>query len=200
MNLNETKKRYHYLDVLKLLAIAFVVLYHHGAKTLFPSFLSDIMSVLSVCAPMFFFVNGALLFNKELDLKKHTKKTLKLVFVILFWSVILTFLLMVVRGDYLSFYEFLDTVLYLKNGWIHYLWFFRALLIIYVLFPMFKLLFDNHRKYFYFIFSLLLVLSVGESFSSTLQVFFNEIFSHFSSKKLNCLYSRIRFINREDKL
>ena len=176
MNTSQNKIRYYYLDVLKVFAILFVVLYHHGATLLFPSFLSHIIPVLSVCAPMFFFVNGALLFNKDFDIKKHVKKSLKLFFIIIFWSFFIVLFLMIIRGEKLSLYQFFDNIIYHRMWWTHYFWFFRALLIIYIIFPLLKLLFDANKNYFYFITLFLLILSVGESFFSSISLFLNDIF------------------------
>ena len=84
---------------------------------------------------------------------------------------------MIIQNNYLSLYDFLDALLYLKQPWVHYLWFFRALIIIYLLFPLFKSLYDIHRNYFYFITIFLLVLSVGSSAFSSLAILIESIFS-----------------------
>ncbi len=73
------------IDFDEALAMFFVVLYHshyyttnfveYGASA-FPYYLLN--GLLSTCVPMFFLVNGYLLFRKELNLRKHIIKTVRL--------------------------------------------------------------------------------------------------------------------------
>lgn len=177
LSVQNQKVRYHYLDVLKIIGILFVVLYHCGVESVFVGILSYISPIFSVCVAVFFFVNGALLLNKEIDMKKHVKKIYKLLFLLLFWGIIILLSKMIIQNNYLSLYDFLDALLYLKQPWVHYLWFFRALIIIYLLFPLFKSLYGIHRNYFYFITIFLLVLSVGSSAFSSLAILIESIFS-----------------------
>ena len=81
MELKSNKKRYSYLDLLKCIAMYGVVFYH-GAIPWLPV-LTDtpmsyvnyfIMAILSMSVPVFFFVNGFLMFGKNFDMKRHIKK------------------------------------------------------------------------------------------------------------------------------
>lgn len=74
-------RQYKYLDLLKLIAVTFVCMYHFWRGTQqellgVAGFLQTYFySVLSTCVPLFFAVNGALLLNREgLDAGRHFRK------------------------------------------------------------------------------------------------------------------------------
>lgn len=78
-------ERFYSFDLLKFIAIVLVVCYHsfclgQGAvyDVCFPLF--------SLGVPLFFIVNGALLFNKALDTKKHYKKIVRIVLLTVIWT------------------------------------------------------------------------------------------------------------------
>ena len=66
-------KRYDNLDLLKVIAIVFVLIYHVYARSAnlnnvtgsFNCYNYFLKSILGTCVPVFFFVNGALLLNKR---------------------------------------------------------------------------------------------------------------------------------------
>lgn len=87
------KIRYKYLDLLKCIGIYMVCFYHFN--TLNFDFLQGniknyfyyfIKGIFSICVALFFMVNGALMLNKELNLKKHIKKILKLIILTYIWG------------------------------------------------------------------------------------------------------------------
>jgi surface polysaccharide O-acyltransferase-like enzyme len=166
--MNEIKKRYDYLDILKALAILFVIIYH------FHSFSIDFMensnvsiyinyyffAICSVCVPLFFFINGALLLNKnEIDIKKHTFNCLKIFGLVVIWSfisiAIITYLWTAPHSirDYfnklctddnlIAFYQ-------LKGCYNNHLWFLIALFGIYIFYPIIYVAFKNNKKVFIF--------------------------------------------------
>lgn len=93
------------IDFDEALAMFFVVLYHshyyttnfveYGASA-FPYYLLN--GLLSTCVPMFFLVNGYLLFRKELNLRKHIIKTVRLTVVTIIWSFIIPVVLCPITG------------------------------------------------------------------------------------------------------
>ncbi len=81
------------IDLAKFIAIICVLIYHGtlyeydflsgGSLILYAS-----RTVLSAGVPLFFLVNGFLLFGKSFDYMKHLIRTVKLLGAVLFWSVV----------------------------------------------------------------------------------------------------------------
>ncbi len=94
----EINNRKNYLDVLKVLAMFFVVFYHSFGELIILQNNSTISqniyylfcSFITICVPIFFMVNGAILLNKPLDIKKHYFKTFKTFILVYFWSFIIS--------------------------------------------------------------------------------------------------------------
>ncbi len=143
------KERYHALDLLKTLAILMVCAYHFPAVGNATTATLVINAIASICVPMFFFVNGALLFSKEYDTMAHMEKCAKILVQFFVWKFIT---LLVIAGIY--------QINLIQVGWIHivnvvfffgnitdinmaHLWFIPVLLSLYLLFPFFKALFDR---------------------------------------------------------
>ncbi len=156
-NLADRPTRLYFVDLLESIAI-FMVLSYHGTNYVY-DFLQDsnniifylryyFRTILSCCTPLFFFVNGFLLLNRQFDLKKHILKTFRLVILTGLWGVIDLFILMFIRNEFLSFKDFLIGVWTLKQGWINHLWYIQALVVIYILFPLIKTAYDKRRDVF----------------------------------------------------
>ena len=120
-----------------------------------------IRTILSCCVPIFFFVNGYLLLNRDFNLKKHINKIIRLVLLTIIWGVIELFLLMYIRNEFLSAKNFIKGLWNLKQGWINHLWFMQALIAIYLLFPLIKVAYDNRRDIFYFFLFVCAILTFG---------------------------------------
>ncbi|MCL1849818.1 MAG: acyltransferase family protein, partial [Bacteroidetes bacterium] len=95
--MNNSKNRFDYLDILKALAILFVIIYHFNSfhenflenNSISVYFNFYIKTIFSTCVPIFFFINGALLLNrKELDIKKHLFNCVKIFGLVVIWSMI----------------------------------------------------------------------------------------------------------------
>lgn len=151
----QSQARLPYIDLMESLAIYFVLIYH---STLYPyDFLSGsklyylaylFRTILPAGVPLFFFVNGYLLFRKPLDLKKHIRKTVRLTVLSLVWAVISLLVLQGITQEYLPVKEFFNALWTWKPGWINHLWYMGALVVIYVFFPLLKQVFDTNRKIF----------------------------------------------------
>lgn len=195
----EKKIRYDFFDLLKAIAIFFVIIYH------FNNFNSNILintsisaywnyffqAILSTCVPIFFFVNGALLLNKsELDIKKHIRKMISIVIVILIWSVITLVSLSYIRYGSLTFSVFgiARRIFDLRIGWINHFWFLEALIVIYIFLPLIFTSFKNNIKHFYFFFVCVLILTFGNKLISDTIVVVNCLFHLFSAKELYSNY------------
>lgn len=78
------KKRVVGYDIIKSMAMFFVVMLHYSFYTRFYSsgLAGTAVTVLCVvCVPLFFAVNGALLLPRKMDEAKHYRKTLNIVIV-----------------------------------------------------------------------------------------------------------------------
>lgn len=155
---NETtkKRRYDHIDLIEFLGILFVLLYH--LTTVKYNILEDssiltyihylIRPILSTCVPLFLFANGFLLINKEFNLKKHIKKTIRFILITVIWGIIVLAILMPLKGEWLTIKNFVSGLLEWKLGWINYLWYMGALCCIYFIFPLIKNAFDHNKKIF----------------------------------------------------
>ena len=150
------KKRIDYIDVLKFISIFCVVMTHGTTinydflenQNLYRYICYSFRPILSICVPLFFLVNGYLLFSKSLNLKKHIKKTIKLTILTVLWGVIMLIVLMPIKKEYLSIEKFIKYLWNFENGWVNTLWFMGALICIYSVFPLLKITFDNNKKCF----------------------------------------------------
>lgn len=181
------KERYNFIDLLEFIAIFFVVLYHSTIYAL--NFLQEssflyylryfLRALLSTCCPLFFVANGFLLFQKEFNLKKHLFKILKFLILMAIWGLITTLFLMLIRGESLSFNQILEYSFTLKQTWTNHLWFLRALICIYLIFPLLKIAFDKHNKIFIYFIIICFIFSFGSRFLNMLvSVFSNFIFNY----------------------
>ena len=142
------QKRIEYLDIVKVIAIFLVVFCHFVllAQTVPANLL---MSACWSGVPMFFLVNGALLFTRPLRLKKHISKTLAIYLVLVVWRLIYLFPVGAVSRVPLSGFGKNQIFLYLfafgnlDGIGIGHLWFIEALLAVYLLFPLFRICFSH---------------------------------------------------------
>ena len=135
------KERVEYLDILKTAAI-FLVVFCHFVLLSETVGANLCMSACWAAVPVFFMVNGALLFKRPLDPGKHVKKTVGVYLVLVAWKCV--YLLTIppltggnIRGNgiwailnYLFLFGELPEII---NG---HLWFIEALLAVYLVFPL----------------------------------------------------------------
>ena len=142
------QKRIEYLDIVKVIAIFLVVFCHFVllAQTV-PANL--FMSACWSGVPMFFLVNGALLFTRPLKLKKHISKTLAIYLILVVWRLIYLLSIGGILHVPLSGFGKGQIFLYLfafgnlDGIGTGHLWFIEALLAVYLLFPLFRICFDH---------------------------------------------------------
>ena len=194
---SKNKERYDFIDLLKAIAIFFVVVYHFNNIQI--DFINEkgnvfylnyfIKSILSICVPVFFFVNGALLLNKpELDIKKHIFKILNIIILIIIWGIISLIALSVIRHERLSFFDIIKGIFTLKEGWINHLWFLEALIVIYIFFPLIFSTFKNNLNYFYFFFTCVLLLTFGNKLLAHCATTISFLSQKFMSKNFSLNY------------
>ena len=151
------KNRIVHIDLLKTIAVFFVILFHSTLYTvdllaeegITAKVLYFIRTILSTGVPLFFFVNGYLLFNQPLDLRKHIRKAFRLIIIVGIWAVILMPIYMVLAHEPFSVRTMMLSILNMDIPWaMNIYWFVGALVCIYIFFPALKALFDTNRKAF----------------------------------------------------
>ncbi len=176
------KKRLIYLDFLKTLAIFAVITLHNS--TWHTNFMDagTVSSALQYGArlfcegvPVFVLINGFLIFDRPYDGKKHWKRTLNILVILLLWSVILEVALTLISGEALTFSgvltHLLETNINQKNTGV--LWFLQKLLVLYLLFPVLKHLYDTHEKLFNYLLLALTVSTYGVALMSMVSGIFD---------------------------
>lgn len=146
------KKRVVGYDIIKSMAMFFVVMLHYSFYTRFYSsgLAGTAVTVLCVvCVPLFFAVNGALLLPRKMDEAKHYRKTLNIVIVVTIWRLLAAALFVFVDGSHPVTLK--DLVLFLLGGGFGdyptgYFWFMNALIAVYLVLPVMKMAFDSERK------------------------------------------------------
>ena len=160
--MNKKIKRYNYIDLMKVVGIFFVIVYHsrlYNNDFMIENNIANYImyffkAIVSTCVPIFFFVNGYLLFKKEFDLKKHLKKMLKLVLLSFLWELILliSYLYITNQKIYISSSLILSYLSLDINYCLTIFWFIGALICIYLFFPLLKEVYDKNKKIFkYFV-------------------------------------------------
>ena len=146
---NRISERENAIDLMKVIAI-FLVIFYHGNNMTGSLMHSEILllSLSSTCVPLFFFVNGYLLFNKAFSLKTHMQKTLNMVILTVVWVIIMMLMAALISGEGFSLKDSLSAVLNWKQSYINHLWFLPALICIYLVFPLLKNTFDTDRRIF----------------------------------------------------
>lgn len=162
--------RDHSIDLLKIIAIYFVILIHNFyvsnnfiVNNTFESYTAFIIRLLIEGVLIFIFVNGYLLIDKELDLKKHLKKILRIFILIIIWAVIYSIILPIVFNDNVSIKSIITSVLETKIGHRYngILWFLQNLIMLYLIFPLIKLVHDKDKKIYNYFFILVAFFTVG---------------------------------------
>ena len=89
MSYEENKsKRFDYIDLIKAIAIFFVIMIHNYKASVdfvvspsLKTYISFIVRLMIEGVPLFVTVNGFLIINKRLDLRKHIKKIMKILLI-----------------------------------------------------------------------------------------------------------------------
>lgn len=178
------KKRIAYFDLLKTISIILVVYVHYPLiNKNWPSNLSMIIPIVAV--PIFFMVNGALLFSKEkIDLKKHYLMVLSLVIGIITWKILIWGVSILTRN--ITIRQFSVTQLmnfFFAQGKIkqiptEHFWFMYSLIRIYLIFPFFKVFVEKYPRCLKYILIFTLLFSFGIEL-------LNFLFSFYSGKMDN---------------
>ena len=145
-------------DLAETIAALFVVTYHiSSCDFLFfrypgigPAITTCFRSFLVVCVPFFLMINGYLLLRKPMDLKSHLLRTLRLVFLTVFWGIGPMLVQLRLEGRRLGLVAFFKEMFTFDfYGPVIHLWYLGALVCIYVLLPMLHIAFHKNRPIFY---------------------------------------------------
>lgn len=159
-------KRIPYIDLIKVIAIFMVITLHNG--TWYTDFITtgSLQNVIQYCArlfcegvPVFMLINGFLMFDKKFDAKKHARRTLNVVLILIIWSIILDVSLTLIRNEPLSVLGILTSVLEtnISNTHTGILWFLQKLVVVYIVFPVLKYLYDTQPKLFNYLLLVLII-------------------------------------------
>ena len=203
------KKRYYYIDFLRIFSM-FAVVFLHSASDLLRTeyntgvwhFSNVLTSLFSVSVPIFFMISGAMLLSDEKasSIKGLYKVRLKkIVLPFLFWSLFAVIYFLITE------YLYYDTLNFsaLKYRVMHFLsepvtihlWFMYALIPIYVILPFLKVLIDNiNNKQSIYLFLIWAIFSI---FTTTAQNFlpgeYKVLFSFNYSFNLNVIGGYVGF-------
>ena len=128
--MNSVKNRNISLDLIKCIACIGVVGLHSVGMVNY-----TIYYLCGISVPMFFMVNGFLMFSKEkIDYKYSLIKILQLVKIIVLWNMIMILPVIILRHKLINpITQCLKSVL--QQGYLWHFWFFGALILIYLLLP-----------------------------------------------------------------
>lgn len=175
------KERLYFLDLIKTIAIFIVCFYHYNNLKM--DFLQDgsffsyfnyfLQSIFSICVPLFFLVNGYLYLNSRYDIKKHVRKTLKILILTLFWSFASVLIVGHMLGHKYNLINFIMAGYFLEYKVADHLWFLQTLFCIYLFFPVIKPTYDEENKTSFYLFlgTLFLLTFVGVFFDNLSDVF-----------------------------
>ena len=159
------------LDIIKSLAIILVVSLHSGlwkvdfiSSGLIQNTLQYACRLLCEGVPVFVMVNGFLLLGeKKWDKQKHIHRTIRLLAILLLWIAILIFAGSGIVEEQLTIESFFNYYFAtaLGSNYTGVLWFLQNLIAVYLIFPVLKIVYDHHRKVFFYLFLLFAVYTVG---------------------------------------
>ena len=156
------KERIRYIDIVESIAILLVI-YCHYTMTIGESVLANItlQFTTTVAVPLFFMANGTLLFNSKFDIKKHMIRTLFFFISTIIWKAIYLLIMIAGRCFDFSLYSARDLFVYFgpASGADPYIpavhfWFMYVLIAIYLVFPIFKYIYN---KSLYWLLGILMV-------------------------------------------
>lgn len=171
-SLKQPASRLAHIDLLECIGIFWVV-FVHGTLYRYDYLVFDSLPVyltaflrapMSACVPLFFFANGYLLFGRPLDLKKHCKRLVRMVFLCFFWGSVLIFVLQPIYGQRLSWEEFWYNLSNWRKGYANHLWYMGALVCIHVFYPLMKQAYDTNKKVFYYFVAICALMTFGNTF------------------------------------
>ena len=169
------KERINYFDLIKVIAIILVVNVHYTWTN--GSTISNLSLMLCIIAvPLFFMVNGALLLNKNLDLKKHIKKILIIYTSLIFWKILIFVIFYLLNKvsfpNKIVFIQYLLCYYNLNGVPTEHFWFMYSLLKIYLVFPIIKIAIDNNKDIVKYLLVIFFLFGFSVEFLNMLNTYF----------------------------
>lgn len=195
------KTRLQNVDLLKSIAIFCVVCCHLQTidKNIlihnnFITWFNYIVFILpSIAVPVFLLVNGSLLMNKKLDMKKHVYKVLHLIGILLLWSGVLTVAIKYLNGEHLDILSIVQSMFQISvnSQYTCPLWFLQYLIMIYIFYPILKYIYDQYYKLYVYLLIIIGLFSIGLNTILILKFFLEIILHH----QLSIIDSIVYFLN-----
>lgn len=146
------KKRYYYMDWLRVLAIFAVVGVHVVSKIINTGSTDDwewqyanaIDSAIRWCVPVFFMLSGALLLTVKKDEpigSFYKKRLTKVIIPLVFWSGIYLVYQIYEQGESFTLWQM--TKLFLADDIYYHLWFLYVIIGLYIMAPFLRILVDH---------------------------------------------------------
>ena len=155
----DIRERIYGFDLAETVAALFVVTYHiTSCDFLFfrnpgpgTALTTCFRSFLVICVPLFLMINGYLLLHRPLDLKTHLLRTLRLVFLTLFWGIGPLLTQLRLEGRSLGPVAFFREMFSFDDLWgpTIFLWYLGAMVCVYLFLPMLHIAFRKSRPIFY---------------------------------------------------
>lgn len=167
------QSRITWIDILESLSIFFVIIYHGRiyqvdiisySNSISAYFLYFFETILSISVPLFFLINGYLLFKKNFCLKKHLTKIIRLLILTLIWAGLTFWFISTMNHENITFYDLITAIVNWKFGYINHLWFLGALICIYIVFPLLKVTYDYNKKVFIYFTLICVIMTIGNIF------------------------------------
>lgn len=142
------------LDLAKVLAMYFVVLYHltfRNAPLLSAGRVLDyieyfLTTLMSCCVPLLFAVSGALALRRPVDLNKSLRRSLQVLLLAVVWTVLSLAVVLVLRGERMSPGECFSVAWQLRVGYIQHLWYLPTFFFLCLITPIMQTLRNSSRK------------------------------------------------------
>ena len=142
------------LDLAKVLALYFVVLYHLTFRNspalftgqLWPYVEYFLTTLMSCCVPLLFAVSGALALRKPVNLRQNTKRSLQVLLLGGIWAVLSLAVVLALRREPMGPSAFLYTAWDLTVGYIQHLWFMPTFFFLCLMTPVMQSLRTNSPK------------------------------------------------------
>ena len=178
------KVRYKYIDLIKLIAIMCVIVLHSiNLKINFidnnnvKQYIQFLVRILIEGVPIFVCINGFLIINKKFDLKKHLSKTLKIFIILLIWCIIDIITIKLLRNENINIKNIIENVMLtdISNTYTGTLWFLQNLIMLYLVFPVLKVLHDENKKIYNYLFIIVGIFTVGLKFVNSILIIVQDM-------------------------
>lgn len=180
METNTHSARIAGLDLMKMLGLYLVVLYHltfrSAPDTLVLSAKSCCIYALSagmsICVPLFFTASGALSLTRPMELRRNTRRCIHLLLLVVFWNLFSLAAVLVLRGERLGLGTFFTYALNCQYDYIQHLWYLSTFLFLSLFLPAMHALRTHARRVYRFSLAVLVLLVFGNLLINDLEYLF----------------------------